>query len=207
MGLATALPFIYAGLRYRRRPLLIFGAGYLVAAGACVALLSSSKSDTGWPSTTGAVIALALVVGGTAHLLALRRIRLEPAEGGNRDWSEIRPPADDPDRRALHEAKERMARRARARDLVQRDPALADELRIGRPDLGRTFDDGGLIDVNRASRGALMETMGCPEEVVDRIVGTRSRYGGFLSLEHMCFAIDADPEDFRESSALLLFRT
>jgi hypothetical protein len=40
--------------------------------------------------------------------------------------------------------------RDRARQIVSQNPELARELMIGRPDLPRTYDDGGLIDANYA---------------------------------------------------------
>jgi len=38
-------------------------------------------------------------------------------------------------------------RRQQARQLLANDPGLARELRIGRPDLPRDYDDGGLVAV------------------------------------------------------------
>jgi hypothetical protein len=42
------------------------------------------------------------------------------------------------------------ARREEARRLAAADPRMARELRIGRPDLSRAYDDGGLVDLNSA---------------------------------------------------------
>jgi hypothetical protein len=65
--------------------------------------------------------------------------------------------------------------------LLGRDPAVAAELRIGRPDLPRNFDDGGLIDVNTV-----------PAQVLSRLLGLRpSTSSGFLpraSIRSVCTA-------------------
>ena len=42
----------------------------------------------------------------------------------------------------------RRARREEARRILRFQPGVAEDLRIGRPDLPRWFDDGGLVDVN-----------------------------------------------------------
>lgn len=47
-----------------------------------------------------------------------------------------------------------------ARHIVQTNPALARELRIGRPDLPREYDDDGLVDVNCVPGAVLADRLG-----------------------------------------------
>jgi hypothetical protein len=63
---------------------------------------------------------------------------------------------------AMNAAKERRELRRKARDIVAGDPGLARELGIGRPDLDRPFDDGGLIDVNAARPPSSPNSRGSP---------------------------------------------
>jgi hypothetical protein len=76
--------------------------------------------------------------------------------------------------------------REQARAVVADDPALARELRIGRPDLPRQFDDGGLVDVNHVPERVLVERLGLSPAEAARVVGTRERLGGFTSAEEVC---------------------
>jgi hypothetical protein len=51
------------------------------------------------------------------------------------------------------------------RDIAERMPGQARELRIGRPDLPRTISDGGLVDLNAASFHLLAMTSLKDQEV------------------------------------------
>lgn len=63
----------------------------------------------------------------------------------------------------------RRERRQQARRIVTDDPQLASELRIGRPDLPREFDDGGLVDVNNVPTDALTSLPGISPELAGQI--------------------------------------
>jgi hypothetical protein len=79
----------------------------------------------------------------------------------------------------LAAAQARIARRAQARALLASDPALAGELLIGRPDLHRQFDDGGLVDINNVPTVVLVHELRLPGEVAEQITDARERLGGF----------------------------
>ncbi len=76
--------------------------------------------------------------------------------------------------------------RQQAMAIVAGDPALARELRIGRPDLPRQFDDGGLIDVNHVPEGVLVDRLGLSPAEAARVVDARERLGGFCSAAELC---------------------
>jgi hypothetical protein len=84
-------------------------------------------------------------------------------------------------------------RRAARRHAVE-DPMLARELRIGRPDLPREYDDGGLIDLNHAPPPALTALSGVTPEIAERIVSMRENVGGFTSAEEVVATVDLHPD-------------
>jgi endonuclease YncB( thermonuclease family) len=69
-----------------------------------------------------------------------------------------------------------------ARELAVRDPALARELRIGRPDLPRTHLDGGLVDLNTVPGAVLAHEFGWSTDDINRFLSTRGHVGAFTSL-------------------------
>ena len=79
----------------------------------------------------------------------------------------------------------RRERRDEARDLLARDPELGAELRIGRPDLPRTFDDGGLVDLNRVPVSVIAELPGFTAELTQRVINARGLRGGFLTADDL----------------------
>jgi DNA uptake protein ComE-like DNA-binding protein len=101
-----------------------------------------------------------------------------------------RTPRDRLNQHAVEVAKYRRMLRDEARRLLAEDPALAHELRIGRPDLPRAYDDGGLIDVNHAPAPTLGLLPGMTDELVQKVVRVREETGTFVSVEEL--AVDAD---------------
>lgn len=69
------------------------------------------------------------------------------------------------------------ARRDAARKLAADDPLLARELHIGRPDLTRSYDDGGLVDLNGAPAHVIARVCGIPLDVATTIVDVRNGRG------------------------------
>jgi hypothetical protein len=68
-------------------------------------------------------------------------------------------------------AKLRVRQRHEALAILQRDPELAAELFIGRPDLPRYFEDGGLIDANHVPAQFLAAMPGIDQAVINQIKG------------------------------------
>jgi len=97
------------------------------------------------------------------------------------------------------------ARRA-ARRLAADKPQLARELGVGRPDLpGRSYPDGGLVDVNHVSADVLTEYAGVPAGLAARIVELRDRVGSFSSLEDLMLFLDQDQADLGAYADVLVF--
>jgi DNA uptake protein ComE-like DNA-binding protein len=77
--------------------------------------------------------------------------------------------------------------------ILAQDPQLASDLAIGRPDLGRGYDDGGLVDVNTAPPAVIMALTGVPHEELAKIMRARDAAGGFTSIEEMAVLADLAP--------------
>lgn len=74
--------------------------------------------------------------------------------------------------------------RTEARRLIARDPQLARELHVGRPDIPhRRYDDGGLVDVNTTPESTLGDHLKLDTEVVERIVLVREQVGTVSSVD------------------------
>ncbi|MEI4273419.1 hypothetical protein TEK04_16990 [Klenkia sp. LSe6-5] len=69
-------------------------------------------------------------------------------------------------------------KRAEARDLLTRDRPMARELGIGRPDLGRGFDDGGLVDINGAPATVIAQRCDLTPAQVAAVVAARDGRAG-----------------------------
>jgi hypothetical protein len=136
----------------------------------------------------GQAIVINLVIG-TAHLLLVRP-RLARALARSEEVAyhrahqamAARELEADP---AYHEAMLRRERRDQARDLLARDPQLAAELCIGHPDLPRTFDDGGLVDLNHVPEFVVAQLPGFTAELAQRVVRDRELRGGLLSVDDL----------------------
>lgn len=189
-GFTTWAAFLYVGIRARRRSWLAWAAVYGIL------LVLWPVLDTSAPYNSAAVgigeLALALAwLGGTAHAAAVRRGAAQ----------RMRPPGGD----RLEAARQRIERRAEGRRLAARDPRLAREVGVGRPDVSGS-DDFGLVDVNHASQDALCRLPGITPEVARRIVKTREPLGLFKSAEDVGISVDLSPnvvDDIRDYTIFL----
>jgi hypothetical protein len=164
-GLLAPVPFIHAAVRLRTVGMWLVAACYVLA-WAVVGPAGVLAQDPDPNDAVAAFSQLGLVVAATAHAFVLRP-RVFPAPG-----------AGDPAVAAALEARER---RGRARAMLASDPALARELRIGRPDLPRQFEDGGLVDVNHVPAQVLVDRLGLTPEEAGRVVEARAQLGRYSS--------------------------
>lgn len=144
-----------------------------------------------------AAVALILAwLGGTTHISiaakgATRRIR------GVHRLSDGTP--------VLVAARERIRLREKGRHLAAKEPELAREVGVGRPDLPGA-EHYGLVDVNHASPNALCQLPGVTPEVAERITDTRRNLGPFSSAEDLCVTLDLPPaltDDLRDHAVFL----
>jgi DNA uptake protein ComE-like DNA-binding protein len=173
LGLGAWAP-ILAGVRARSGQWIVLGIIWsaITIAGWIAAAASSSKNN----SLAGLVIIVGWV-GAIATSFAIRgayeRRMASPLLG------------------ASEKAQERLAERAQALELARRNPALAAEMGVGRPELKGAVH-GGVIDVNNASLSALLRLPGVDDALATRIAEIRARVGGFSSLEDLGATLDLD---------------
>jgi Helix-hairpin-helix motif len=189
LGFTTWAAFLYIGIRARRRSWLAWAAVY----GALLVLWLVIDNSTNNSTATGigAVAVLIPWIGGTAHAAAIRgnaARRIRPSDGTR-----------------LEAARQRIERRAKGQRLAARDPRLAREVGVGRPDLPGA-DDFGLVDVNHVSQEALCRLPGITPEIARRIAETRESVGLFKSAEDLGISLDLSPslvDEIREYAVFL----
>lgn len=174
-GFLAALPFWHAAQRLRRPSVQRLAWIYTAVDVFLVVLMAltpdrnpDGSSGNSTISTIGGMAVVAVVVIGCYQLVGLRR----EVYGGRRDDARLSS-AD-----VVARAVATRQRRQDARRLHEQDPGLARELGIGRPDLGRGYDDGGLVDLNTASAALIASVSGIDREHADAVVAARSARGG-----------------------------
>ena len=179
VGLLAAVPFFHAASRLDRPHLRKVGAG--MAAGGLLgyALLAASPTDTtgqstGWLSNVAVLILLTVMVVATLLLIGLRREVYNPAAialppNGNQG--------------AMASVEESRRKRNEARKLAAKDPMMARELGIGRPESKTGYDDGGLLELNLATAEQLTEVCGLPRDLAQEVVSSRAALGRFIHVE------------------------
>jgi SARP family transcriptional regulator, regulator of embCAB operon len=107
--------------------------------------------------------------------------------------------------RSRRAERERRARREQALQIVRWKPELARELLIGRPDLPRQFDDGGLVDVNAVPGYVIATLPGVTTYLTQIIVADREIHGPYASVEHMVSRQMLTPDLAESLRGLLIF--
>ncbi len=188
IGLGAWAP-IYAGVRARRWTWILLGV-------LCCAVVIGGfvKNGTGGHPGSDDIAGMLVIIGWVGAVAASFSIR--PAY--ERQMSS-------PLLEASEEARARLSERRRALALAHENPALAQEIGIGRPDK-RGAADAGLVDVNNASVAALEKLPGIDDQLAFRIAEVRAQIGGFSSLEDLGAALDLDGdlvEELREKVVCL----
>lgn len=173
VGFLAAVPFWHAasrlGLREVRGRALIFTAAVVYLA--VLTALTPRKADgTSANEALSGLFAFSALVVVVAACIQLRPLRRAVFGGGG-----VVPVHADP---VVARALGARARREETRQLLARDPRLQRDLGIGRPDLGRGYDDGGLIDVNTASAEVIMRVADLDRGDAEAIVAGRAARGG-----------------------------
>jgi hypothetical protein len=199
LGLASFVTPLWAAARrpgdepYRRRMVLIsVGIAVLVVLGWAV-YGSAAQDEMGAPAGTAATLGALMLVAAWAidTAVAVRAADSRPL------------PAVLP---GVAEGLARRRLREQYREVAGRDPALARNIAVGRPDLPRSFDDGGLVDLNHVPAQHLGRFTRVPLAEARRIVDTRERLGRFSSIEEVAVFADLSESsvvDLREVAVLL----
>lgn len=177
LGILSFVPFLRIAIAQKsQKDWAVFGAYLAVCIGLTVAVGSVPAKGPGGAALGGLIVLL--IVAATVHAsIELRSLPQYPRL--------TRPvgvyPAVDP----VTQARARIQQRVDARKLAETDPVLARELRIGRPDLPRQFDDGGLVDINNVPAQALMACLQFSEQEANAVIAARDRIGRFSSPEEV----------------------
>ncbi|WP_042430590.1 ComEA family DNA-binding protein [Streptacidiphilus anmyonensis] len=186
-GLFTWIPFLHAATRSRQRRHRLLALVYGALAALLVTLANIAPKDArGNPAgtlgtTLNAIFGIAALASIVVGCVQLARVRTE-TYGPPPAVFPPPPLASDP---VIAQHLAARARRQEARALAARDSVLARDLRIGRPDLPRQYEDGGLVDLNSAPAEVIATVCGLSPADAGRIVGAREKLGGFDSLDEL----------------------
>jgi hypothetical protein len=173
----------------------------LIGAAICIAVLAAALAPSpghhvqpvgGVLGTAG--LLFAMWIGWYAHRVPLTPARHRQVKAGEADT------------RAISDAEARIRRRREALEIVRKNPVLATELRIGRPDLARSFDDGGLVDINHVPASVLAALPGMDAALAARIASTRAEVGGFSSVADVEVTLDLAPTALSAVKEVLICR-
>jgi hypothetical protein len=135
----------------------------------------------------------------TVHAL----ISFRPAADESGDTAPLSPST--PNQEALASAQARIQRREEARELALANPILARELCIGRPDVPRQYDDGGLVDVNHVPAGILTSALDLTAQEATAVAEARTQIGKFTSPEELSVYAQLAPDRVDAFRDLLWF--
>jgi hypothetical protein len=193
VGFLSFLPFLRIAVGRRRKKDWAVLAAYTVAVAALIAVVSVRTSGAG--TVAGGAFVLVLMGTAAAHTA----VEFRPARGGPRRL------AAGGNQEAVAAAQDRMRRRIEAVKLIRANPSLARELRIGRPDLPREYDDGGLVDVNHVPDHVLASHLGLGRDEVASLVAVRDKLGAFSSADELAAFAALSPGRVDELRDLMIF--
>ncbi|WP_198166917.1 ComEA family DNA-binding protein [Microbispora sp. ATCC PTA-5024] len=184
-GYLAPLVFMYAAIRIRSISLYL--ATGLYTAVAVIEFVTASAPVGTYQHTVWVLCLIVAAIVAAGHAAAIREQVFDFPETGDDRWKKG-------NKNAVKLARRHRQMRTRARAIADRDPDLARELGIGRPDLIRSYDDGGLIDINHAPAEAISRIPGLPAEHLKRIMDVRDMVGAFSSAEDLAITADLPAE-------------
>jgi hypothetical protein len=175
-GLVAPILFAMAGAQARKRAWLYAAALYAVLSwgGCTLAIIGEEDSAL---ATLGGLMILVGWGGSSVHAFVIRPEYQRRLAGGGAD--------------SLERARDIVHRRQEAQRLALREPAVARELGVGRPDIPNARSMG-VVDVNHAGAPALATLPGIDNHLADEIVTAREAIDGFKSLEDLGGVMDLD---------------
>jgi hypothetical protein len=198
IGFLSFVPFLgFAVINRRRRDWVVFGV-YLAATIAMIVSLGVVNSSSAAGGAVGGFI-IALAGCAAVHTAVLFR----PARAAIAAAEPVS--LSERNRAALAQAKSRLERRKEAGHLVATNPDLARDLKIGRPDLPRDYDDGGLVDVNHVPSDVLSSQLELSSAEVSDVLAARERLGRFTSADELCAYTQLSPDRVDELRDLMIF--
>ena len=202
IGFLSFVPFLaYAVIQRRARDWVVF-AVYLAATVAMIIAVGTvgSHSNSGAGAGVGGfIVALAGCAAVHAAIVFRPSRSLSPLAASMPLSPRQR------NREAVAQAEGRIERRKDARHLFKTNPGLARDLRIGRPDLPREYDDGGLVDVNHVPGAVLATQLGLSAAEVSDVLAARDKLGRFGSSDELGAYTSLAPDRVDELGDLMIF--
>ncbi len=184
-GFLAAVPFWHASRRVRRprlRKLALLYTAVDVVLVAFVPTRPGGLAESGAANTAYTVAIFVVVI---VACIQLRAVRHEVY-----DLRRLIAARRDP---AVARVLAARSKRENARRLLAEDPMLARELGIGRPDLGRDYDDGGLVDINTAPATVIASVCEMEKSYADAIVASRDARDGYHNLGQLLVDVSLPP--------------
>jgi DNA uptake protein ComE-like DNA-binding protein len=178
-------------------------AGYLAATVAMVVALGAGSNSAATAGVGGFIIALAGCSSTHAAVLFRPSRGVAPLSAASAGTASLS--TRQRNQAALAAAKDKLERRQEARHLAATNPALARDLKIGRPDLPREYDDGGLVDVNHVPVGVFSSGLGLTPIEARDVLAARDKLGRFVSAEELCEYTQLSPDRVDELRDLMIF--
>ena len=194
LGIVNPGVFLYAAIKRRTRWWWLTFLGFTAVVTVVFILVDAPEDSIA--DDLGSGLALVNWVAGAATTLATRRSVFQPRGRlalGN-----------EPGLAAAVRARER---RELARQILATDPDLARDLQIGRAELKRKYNDGGLVDVNSVPETVLAAVPGLNAETAAHIVAVRAQVGRFSSIEDLGVTADIAPDRLDTASEWLVVLT
>jgi DNA uptake protein ComE-like DNA-binding protein len=104
----------------------------------------------------------------------------------------------------LDRARSIVAKRKEAQRLAAREPEVARQMGVGRPDVAGATDMG-VVDVNRAAAGAIATLPGIDDALAQEIVRAREECDGFKTLAEMGGILDLEADTVDELRPYVVF--
>jgi hypothetical protein len=196
-GLFAWVGFLHAGARLDDSRVRRRAVPYAIGAAVIGFLAAVEPTDAqGNPRGTIGGLLSVVIAFGAITIIAMACVQLRPlrrAAYGVTHPAAAATPGLDP---AVAQAVAARRRRDEARALAERDPNLARDLNMGRPDRPREYDDGGLVDINRAPAEVLVSVCGIERAAAERLVTTREQFpSGFTSISEVLAYVDMSERD------------
>jgi DNA uptake protein ComE-like DNA-binding protein len=185
-NLLTWVPFAAIAWRRRRARDWAIAAGYGAATAGGVIWAANTAS-------IGAEAVIVIVTGASIHACYALSHLGRPGRTADRQDT------------AIASAVAARGRRMQARRILAADPILARDLRIGRPDRPRDYDDGGLVDVNHAPVSTLTGTLGLTETEAAQLVAARETLGLLQDADDLTVYASIDPRRVHTVHDLIVF--
>ena len=196
IGFLSFVPSLALAIIQRRgRDWAVFAAFLAATIGMIVALGATNSNSNAGAGVGGFIVALAGCAAVHAAIAFRPSRSVAPLAIGPRQRN----------REAVAQAQGRIDRRKDARHLLATRPDLARDLKIGRPDLPREYDDGGLVDVNHVPGPVLSGALELTPAEVSDVLAARDKLGRFGSADELCAYTSLAPDRVDELRDLMVF--